>query len=455
MPISRRDLLKAVVAAGGLAALGNEAKAVEHLLAAPTHGLPLPANSPINTIVVLMMENRSWDHFFSWIKGTSDAEHPVAYYDSNGVPHYTQHWGEGGMNDYKGCGYSDPGHGWSAGRVQFNDGAIDGFAKQGSGNDDYALGYYRPKDIPVWSAIAEQTTMFKHYYCSVLGPTYPNRWYMHAATSGGRKSNDFAPNPIEGWPEKTIWDACNEAGVSWAYYYSNLPVIGLYGERMMVRNGAHIRHISSYYADAAAGVLPQVCFVDPFFVADQGLANDDHPHADIRLGQQLIADVVSSFVDGPQWTQGALFINYDEWGGFFDTSVPPTAADDLAAQGFDQLGFRTPAAVISPFATGGLAPHTYDHTSILKFIEWRYGLPSLTARDAAARNIGEVLDLSLDPTKVDKPEIPNYTAPADARIPCEAHEVPVSDLLTARDAGVFDAIGLRTDYRFADSFRSF
>lgn len=452
MPISRRDLLKGIAAAGGLAALGtSEAKALESLLGASTHQLPNPANAPIDTVVVLMMENRSWDHYFSWIKGSTDAKHPLTYLDDEGQPHQTSHWAP----DYQGCGYADPSHGWTAGRRQLNDGAMDGFRK--GDNDDFALGYYRPEDIPVWADIAAETTLFKHYYCSVLGPTYPNRWYMHAATSGGRKSNDFAPNPIQGWPEETIWDRCNARGVTWAYYYSNLPVIGLYGERMMVRNGANIRHISSYYADAAAGRLPQVAFVDPFFIADDGLANDDHPHADIRLGQQFISEVVNAFIDSPQWTRGALFINYDEWGGFFDTSVPPQAADERAAEGFDQLGFRVPAAVISPFATGGLAPHTYDHTSILKFIEWRYGLGNLTMRDAAARNIGEVLDFSIDAAKRDKPEILRYVAPPEARVGCTAHETatPVTDLTAMRDAGIFDALGMRTDYRFEDSFRSF
>ena len=457
MPISRRELLKGIAAAGGLAALGaSEAKALGRLLNTQTFDLGNPSNAPIDTIVVLMMENRSWDHYFGWIEGTGTQA--KTYYDSAGNPHQTKHWAP----DYKGCDYSDPGHGWNAGRVQLGpDRQADGFIKDGSGNDDFALGYYLPEDIPVWTNIAEQATLFPNYFCSVLTSTYPNRWYQHAATSGGRKSNDFAPNPVEGWQEKTIWDACNEAGVSWAYYYCNLPVIGLYGERMMVRNGANIRHISSYHADAALGRLPQVVFVDPFFVAPPGISNDDHPHADIRLGQQFIYEVVDSFVRSPQFGRGALFINYDEWGGFFDTAIPAVVPDDRVAEGFGQRGFRTPAAVVSPFAKPGLAPLvdpsgapvSYDHTSILKFIEWRYGLPSLTARDAAAANIGQVLDFSSQ----NAVELDPYVAPPEARIPCEAegHVAPASDLLPLQEAGVFDKLGMRTDFRFEDSYRSF
>ncbi len=266
--------------------------------------------------------------------------------------------------------------------------------------------------------------------------------------------------PVESAQDTTIWDRCNEAGVTWAYYYSNLPVIGLYGERLAVRHLDKVRHVSAYYADAAAGRLPQVCFVDPFFVTPEGLANDDHPHADIRLGQQFLADVVGAFAESPQWARGALFVNYDEWGGFFDTAVPPAAKDDdrksaNLAEDFSQRGFRTPATVVSPYAQRGrIAPHTYDHTSILRFIEWRYGLAPLTRRDARARNIGEVLDFQhpvFEPAA-----IPAYQAPPDARIPCAVEEgFEGSDLMQIETSGLAEALGLRTDFRFADSYRSF
>jgi phospholipase C len=334
-----------------------------------------------------------------------------------------------------------------------------GFIKDGSGNDDFALGYYQPADIPVWAALAENATTFDNYYCSLLASTYPNREYQHAATSGGRTDNSFPTDPIDGFGDDTIWDRCNAKGVSWAYYYSNLPVIGLYGARLAVANADKIRHVSAYYTDALAGRLPQVCFVDPFFVAPEGLANDDHPFADIRLGQQFLSDVIRSFTESPQWESGALFVNYDEWGGFFDTKVPPRATDDdrktsVLNTDYSQLGFRTPATVVSPYAPrGAIASGVYDHTSILKFIEWRFGLDHLTLRDATANNIGEVLNVAAP--NFEREVVPAYTAPPEARVACPVEEGFESDLMLLQTSGLTDGLGLRTDWRFQDSYRSF
>ena len=284
MPISRRSLLKGAAAAGGLAALAPR-------VARADRGLGLNTNSPVDHIVVVMMENRSFDHFLGWVPGAA-AERDLTFYDDEGVAHQTRHWAP----DYSGCDFNDPGHGWGAGRTELGGEARDnsGFIK--GDNDEFALGWYDATDLPVWQALSEQGTVFDHYFAAVLGPTYPNRWYQHGATSGGRKSNDFADNPIEGHQDTTIWDRLDAAGVSWAYYYSNLPFIGLYGERFMVRRASNIRHVSAYYADCAAGTLPQVCFVDPFFTVD-GVGNDDHPAGDIRMGQQFLGDVVGAFTE--------------------------------------------------------------------------------------------------------------------------------------------------------------
>jgi phospholipase C len=453
LALSRRAFLQGTAAVGGLAALGPTVGGVGLPKPLPLPGLPQPTNAPIDTIVVVMMENRSFDHYLGWLPGGTQT---ATYLDSAGQPHTTRLWAP----DYKGCGHTDPGHGWDAGRVQLGGEARDGsgFIKTGSGNDDFALGYYGPNDIPVWAALTRQATIFNQYYCALLGSTYPNREYQHAATSGGRTSNDFPTNPIAGFGDETIWDRCTAKGVSWAYYYSNLPVIGLYGARLAVTNVDKIRHISAYYADALAGRLPQVCFVDPFFTVE-GLANDDHPFADIRLGQQFLSDVICAFTHSPQWERGAMFVNYDEWGGFFDTAVPQPAPDDdrksaVLDQDFSQRGFRTPASVISPFARRGtIASQTYDHTSILRFIEWRYGLGTLTRRDATARNIGEVLDFTSP--NYEREVVPAYVAPLDARVVCALGGGFESDLAKLQTTGLTDALGLRTDWRFEDSYRSF
>ena len=227
----------------------------------------------------------------------------------------------------------------------------------------------------------------------------------------------------------------------------------------MVGRAANVRHVSAFYADAAAGTLPQVCFVDPFFTTPaEGIGNDDHPLADIRLGRQFLGDVIRSFTQSSQFAKGALFVNYDEWGGFFDTVTPDIVPDDFAADGFGQRGFRTPAVVVSPYArqhaiSSHLVPGaTYDATSILRFIEERFNMAPLTVRDANARNVGELLDFTQPPLEV---EVPAYTALPDAYMACAVEEQvdsAPSEWEALLEMGLFDALKLRTDYRLRDSF---
>jgi phospholipase C len=178
------------------------------------------------------------------------------------------------------------------------------------------------------------------------------------------------------WP--TIWDLCNANGVPWGYYFVDLPAVGLWGRKNA--NGAH--HLESLFADLAAGTLPNVTFVDPGFTS--GLRTDEHPTGDVRAGQAFVHNVVKSVLESPLWPRTALFINYDEWGGFFDHVAPPRVADvrgtpaDPAGQNdFGQLGFRVPCTVVSPYARrGALASQVIDnsgvffeHCSILRYIE--------------------------------------------------------------------------------------
>jgi phospholipase C len=454
MTLTRRDLLKGAAGAAVALPLRN--------LALPgrkpqtrTAGLGSPANAPIDTIVVVMMENRSFDHFLGWLPGANGQQAGLTYLDDLGGAHSTAYFGggAGGLGDFAGCGFGDPGHGWAAGRTQLGGNARDNSGFRKGGNDDFALSYYKSEDLPAWTAFSQQGTIFDQYFTGLLGPTYPNRYYMHAANSGGRINNDFPADPTTGYPETTIWDRLDAAGVEWGYYFSNLPFIGLYGPRMIRPN---VRHISHYYADCAAGTLPRVCFVDPIFTISEATGNDDHPHADIRNGQQFLTSVSRAFAASPHWSKGAMFVNYDEWGGFFDHVVPPSVPDIRQSatlnDDFGQLGFRCPAVALSPYARRGVIDsRQFEHTSILKFIEWRFVLPPLTTRDASTANIGDgVFDFDSPPNTAEL-EIPNYIAPPEALIPCEArgHIPPVNDLEVARDNGAFD--GFKIDWKFADS----
>lgn len=480
-PLDRRSFIKSAAAGAGLLAAGKSAANAGPVnLALPSLGLPhVNPRTPIDHVVVVMMENRSVDHNLGWYQPeaegvTFDATQERTYRDQDGEAVPTAHWGRGGKGDFSGCGFKDPGHGHDHGLVQATpDPDSDqpaepgGFLKTGSGNDEFAVSYYEADDIPVTKALTEQFTTFDRYFCSWLGSTYPNREFMHSAQSGGITNNDFPPqraqqNPawLTGFDWPTIWTALDAKGVTWKYYYCNLPVIALWGPRHV--KGA--RHISEYYADCAADTLPQVAFIDPFFLLPDGLANDDHPWADIRLGQMFLSDISRSFMESKHWHDGALFITYDEWGGFWDHVTPPTVddprADDPIGQ-FGMLGFRVPTQLISPYTSGGRVDHAvYDHTSILKFIETNWGLKKMSlwdkgTRDPKDRNIGNAFGSAYDvDARNDFLSTPHYEAPATANVPCAGHDTPVSDLFQLLENGWFDTYGFRTDFPFADAYRS-
>jgi phospholipase C len=187
-------------------------------------------------------------------------------------------------------------------------------------------------------------------------------------------------------------------------------VAGLWGQEGMARAS----RVEDYYLACQSGSLPNVTFVDPPFKnggGGDGLSADEHPHGDVRLGQAYMSDVVHAFMESPQWERGAIFVVYDEWGGFFDHVRPPRVPDirnsrDLD-EDFGQMGFRIPAVVLSPYARHGHVDHgTYGFESIIKLIRHRFAAKPLTRRDAYARNIGYALDWDTKP-RVEPPELPD------------------------------------------------
>lgn len=401
---------------------GPDGTAPPGTLLRPESILDTPASqSSVDHIVVLMMENRSFDHWLGWM--AADAAYLEAgrrryggdfHIDGNqqqtfsgpAGPVTTAHMLErfAGGDPYRGCGHPDPGHSWNAGRAQRDA----GFVATGSGNDEFALGYYLGDDVPFTSRLAKRFTTFDRSFASVLGPTYPNREYLLSGQSGGIKNNQFPPT-ADGFAWETILDRLMKAGVTTRCYYTDLPVAGLWGPRMVPL----LHKIEDYFTDCAAGQLPSVSFVDPGFTT--GHRTDNHPHGDIRAGERFVKDVVAAFARSPNWHKGALVLTYDEWGGFFDHVAPPVLPDDRSgpdAENFGQAGFRVPTVLMSPFAQPGFVDHRqYDHTSILRFLEWRFlGAPaegaggdaswSLTTRDRNANNIAASL-VSTPTTEID------------------------------------------------------
>jgi phospholipase C len=366
--------------------------------------LPDPDKSGIEHIILVMMENRSFDHFLGWLPGADGKQAGLTFVDRNGKPQTTF----GLAPEFQACDNSDPDHSFEGGRVQFNDGACDGWLRSGD-NDAFSVGYYTQKDLLFFGTAAPTFTVLDRYFPAIMGPTFPNRLYQHSAQTDRLSNLQDPQNNISKLP--TIWDRLAEKGLKGRYYFTDLPVLGLYGAKYLSIS----QSVNQFYADCASGNLASVSYVDPGFLgAFNGTSNDDHPHSDIRDGETFLSKVYKSVTKSPAWPKTVLIINFDEWGGFYDHVPPPTRpipeADRIAGNIDGRLGFRVPCLVISPFARRGFVSSTvFDHTSILKLIEWRWTLSPLTIRDETANNIAEVLDFSAPNLKVPKIKVPKKT----------------------------------------------
>jgi phospholipase C len=222
----------------------------------------------------------------------------------------------------------------------------------------------------------------------------------------------------------TIWDRLAAKSLRARYYSSDVPFLGLWGLKYL----PIMRPVSDFYADCAAGRLPAVSYVDPRLLGEQqGLSNDDHPHADIRNGQVFLNDVYNAVTRSPNWRNTVLVITYDEWGGFFD-HVPPAAAPippaSAAAGDTDGLrGFRVPTFIISPWSQAEVSHEVFDHTSILKMIEWRWHIEPLTIRDATANNLALALDFGSRNLNAPSFAVP----PGPYGFPCSLNEAIPND----------------------------
>jgi phospholipase C len=389
----------------------------------PTSGL-----QKLNHIVVLMQENRSFDTYFGHLKvfdPTIDTElEPMA-----GNPNPVNPLGPPVVPFHKTtyCEVADLNHSWTGTHNEWDSGAMDGFTKANVNAADptgsRTMGYYTQADLPYYYALYDTFAIGDRHFASVLGPTFPNRFYLLAGTSFGHIRNDFPPasdlnafSPSNG----TIFDHLDAHGVSWRVYFSQIPFAEEFGYAR-AHSAGHIFPISQYFADAAAGTLPQVAFIDPIFLGPTNTENDEHPPSNVQVGERFVSDVIHGLFTSPDWGSSALVLTYDEHGGFYD-HVPPAAApapDNIAPMlqtgdvpaAFDRYGIRVPIAVVSPFSRAHSVSHVAsDHTSILSLIEKRFGMPALTNRDASADPMLDYFDFS-NPAFATPPHLPD--APID------------------------------------------
>jgi phospholipase C len=426
--LSRREFLERTAYTAGLAGAASLLPAGSLIAEAAKQQaskLPSPRNLPIDHFVIVMMENRSFDHYFGWLPN-ADGIQDQTFTNPEGVAVETRHASTMDA-EWQGCGFEDPGHGWDAGRAQLNG----GFLAAGSGNDEFALTYYDEGELGFIHPAAQAYTVYDQYFCSLLGPTWPNRYYKWSAQSGGRKDNS-PPVDTAGNQWETIFDRAlrnnpanlpGPGAITARYYNSDLPFSAVWGPRGVTWT----RPLAEFYADCAAGTLPSIAIVDPPFRdggGGDGLSADEHPHGDVRLGQAWMSDIAHAFMESPNYRRGAMFIIYDEWGGFFDHVRPPSVPDDRASadlnEDFGQMGFRIPAVAISPYSRNdsqakARVSHTQlGHESILSLISYRFGLGSLVTRDAMANNIGKTFDWSSP--SFEPPDLPDPNTVAS--IPC-------------------------------------
>ncbi len=397
--ISRRQFLYGSAAA--LGALSANQLPGSSLLWADKGGkkrLPKPEKSGIEHVVVVMMENRSFDHLLGWLPGADGRQAGLTYTDNAGRSFSTYPLAP----DYQGCGHPDPDHSYDGGRVEFNNGQCDGWLRAGS-NDRFAIGYYTQADLPFLGKAALDWTVCSRYFAPILAPTYPNRIYQHSAVT------DRLDDTVSLCTLPTIWDRLADAGLSGRYYFNDTPFLALWGTKY----AAISRPYSQFLSDCAAGTLPEVSFVDPPFVSENsGTSADDHPHGDIRAGESFLYRTYKAVTTGLDWKSTVMVINFDEWGGFFE-HIPPGTAPDVDPA-FQQRGFRVPCVIVSPLAApGAIDQGVYDHTSILKMIEWRWDLQPLSVRDEAANNLAEALDFHHR-----RHTVPDYVVPVFQSVAC-------------------------------------
>jgi phospholipase C len=371
----------------------------------------------VDHIVVLMLENRSFDHmlgFLSADSGRTDVEGVVAGLgNSAGGKSYPTH----AAKMTKLVKAQDPCHsGWCVDE-QVAGGEMSGFAanyaktrpKPPFKGDSPAtvMAYHTAKQLPVYAYLAEQFCVCDHWFCSVGGATMPNRCYAAAGTSAGHRDN---LKPSRPWNLASFVRHLDAARVSWRWYSHDYvptlwiidPAYGLSKEMLpsYFDRQDPLGH-RSFLQRAAKGDLPSVSWIDPNFIdlsfGPEG-SNDDHPPSDLRAGQMLVLKAFHALVRSPAWPKTLLIITYDEHGGFYDHVAPPAAKDDNKDEGFHRLGPRVPAILVSPLvAESQVAKTVFDHTSIIKTILARFcrkqdgAVPDMGARVRAAEHLGALL----------------------------------------------------------------
>jgi len=350
--------------------------------------------NPIEHIVVIMQENHSFDSYFGKLNQKAyygsqidGALRTMTNPDANGNPVPRYH--------YTSLCPQDPDHTWDAMHKSWNDGHNDGFVKVNGAN---AMGYFDQTDLQFYYDLANKFAVADRYFASTMTQTFPNRFFLLAATAFGHIRNDL-PRSKNEFPQKTIFDVLNQYNVSWKYYKDGIGYLALF-QPLYWGNITKMVPIKEFAKDLSLNTLPQVVFID-----SDADGEDEHPDGNVQEGQLFVEARIQELMASTSWNNSVLFLTYDENGGFYDHVSPPSACvpDDVEPvlggnEGtepgrYDRYGFRVPFVAVSPYAKHHYVSHrTYDHTSILKYIETKFNLPALTQRDANADGLRELFD---------------------------------------------------------------
>lgn len=407
---------------------------------------------PFDHLVVVMMENHSFDNLLGALsrrRGDIDG----LKFDDAGQAENANPGGDGETAEVKAFALSTTAQAkhvsqrWRATHEQIDGGAMDGFIR--SVNAREPMGYYTSEVLPFAYSLASTFTVANRWFCSMPGPTYPNRRFLLAGTAYGATVTGLASALHDLPPNGTIFDRLSEQGISWGNYFTDVPMTTVI-PTIPLKHPNHHHRIGRFFEDCEAGRLPAVSFVDPAVGVLSSIASalaslptaikdplkllgarfrdpgetEEDPQS-MYYGEAWAHSVIEAVLRSPCWSRTLLIYTYDEHGGYYDHVPPPPAVppDDMQPRlqpgdppgNYAIYGPRVPAVIVSPYSRpGGVCDEIHDHTSVLATIEHKWNLPALTDRDANAKTVMGCLDLEHAPTLLDPPaiEAPSTSGPS-------------------------------------------
>ena len=418
----------------------------------------VPPQDKIKHVVVLMEENRSFDHmcgFFPGVDGLKGTEYNLLNVSDpnskriyvNKTSPYVGPWGPkhdcnsttdklfGVLNSCQPSAHAVPD---MSGFAQFE------HVIEQRHDASSVLNMFTPERLPIMSTLAAEFNLFDKYFASMPGPTWPNRLFqLMGTTEGNTKTKVWDPNTLTGlYDGKTIFDLFEEAGYDWRFYYDDAP-LEMAMLKTLVEHPLHVHDMERFKRDAKEGTLPTFSYMNPRWFVDNTTgegSNDQHPDHDVAFGEELMKGIYETLRAGKGWNNTLFIITYDEHGGFYDHVPPPSAPipdssksypDDFS---FNRTGLRIPTLMISPWVEKGKvigAPENqgdsqFELTSIIKTMREMFGLGEpLTKRDAWAASFA---DQFLDTPRTDCPMTLPDAPKRDARMLASERHMDVTDL---------------------------